>query len=58
MGRILEEREVNCNEKMLQYFHNLCRAFMYADVLGKITLKAEICRVKEKILFYESMEGE
>lgn len=46
-------------KRLLQYFHNLCKAFMFADVKGKLILKEEIHRAKEGILFYESMnEGE
>lgn len=44
-------------DDMLRYhkFTNLAR--VYGDLAGKLAQKRESKRIKEKILFYESLEG-
>lgn len=57
--KLPNENVVNDSRQALQYFHALCRAFMFADARGKVILKREINRTKEKVLFFESLsEGQ
>ena len=56
MQSILESRGVDCNTKYLRYFHKLSQAGLWADPEGLKVLEIERGRIKEKILFNQSME--
>jgi hypothetical protein len=53
--KLPNENVANDSKQAMQYFHALCRSFMFADTRGKAILKPEIHRTREKILFFESL---
>lgn len=62
-NRILDKKQDNkfrpvCREdKLLMYAHYLHQARQVADLPGKILLKKETRRVREKLRFLESLRG-